>query len=206
MKTKERILQTALVLFNTEGLKEVTLRRIALEMGISQGNLNYHFKTRGDIVSALYFRLVHEMDIEMAKVLVAQPIISLLYESALVSMRKFYDYRFIMKDLYRVLEASEELNKHYRNLQELRKDQYMLLFQNLIRQGLIREEEMTGEYSRLYERMNILGDNWINAASLFRKHDSSVIKHFHHLLFEMIYPYLTEVGKKEYLAIIRKAS
>ena len=53
--TKEIIINTALKLFNTEGLSKVTLRTIANKMGISQGNLNYHFKKRDDIIEALYF-------------------------------------------------------------------------------------------------------------------------------------------------------
>jgi hypothetical protein len=36
-KTKEKILDTALRLFNQEGLANIKLRRIATEMGISQG-------------------------------------------------------------------------------------------------------------------------------------------------------------------------
>ena len=62
----------------------------------------------------------------------------------------------------------------------------------------MRPEEFEGEYLGLYERMNILGDNWINASILFKGKDQAVVKHYHRLLFEMVYPYLTEEGKKGY--------
>ena len=43
MNTKHKILKTALDLFNKEGLDQVSVRRIAVEMNISDGNLRYHF-------------------------------------------------------------------------------------------------------------------------------------------------------------------
>ncbi|MCO6357142.1 TetR/AcrR family transcriptional regulator [Roseivirga pacifica] len=197
MKTKEKILATALELFNKNGLKEVTLRQIAKAMNISQGNLNYHYKVKSDIVSALYFQLVGRMNIEIGQLVQSQPIMSFLSESSLISMRVLYDYRFITKDLYAVLDSDDELKQHYVGLQQTRKQQFLALFTNMITEGLLRPEEFTNEYERLYERMNILGDNWINAAALLNNTES-VVDHYHALLFEVIYPYLTEKGKEAF--------
>lgn len=202
MKTKDRILKNALELFNCDGVKEVTLRKIAGSMGISQGNLNYHFKTKGDIISALYYRLVDELNIEMEKVVREQPILAFLYESSFLSMKILYAYKFITKDLYSVLNSDNQLKTHFLELQKLRKQQYLLLFQNLMKEDLMRREELKGEYERLYERLNILGDNWINAASLFVQESQSIVEYYHKLLFEVIYPYLTEKGKVQYLDLI----
>ena len=35
---------------------------IAVELKISSGNLNYHFKNREDVLEALYFEMVSEFD------------------------------------------------------------------------------------------------------------------------------------------------
>jgi AcrR family transcriptional regulator len=195
MKTKEKILITALTLFNSEGLKGVTLRRISGEMGISQGNLNYHFKTKADIISALYYQLVEMMNVEMEKITQSQPILPYLYQSSRVSMQILYQYRFITKDLYAVLQTDSNLKSHYVELQKTRKHQFLALFSTMVEQDLMRAEELDGEYIRLYERMNILGDNWINAAQLFVKAGHTAVAHYHSLLFEVIYPYLTQKGK-----------
>src|SRR5690606_22782625 len=173
MKTKERILLKALELFNAEGLTEVTLRKIAGALAMSQGNLNYHFKTKGEIVSELYFSLVQRMDYEMNKITQAQPILSFLNKSSLTSMHILYEYRFIIRDLYKVMEVDKKLKTHYLGLQKERKMQYLMLFEKMIAEGLIREEELKGEYERLYERMHILGDNWINVLDFFSKDSSS---------------------------------
>ncbi|NVJ45844.1 MAG: TetR family transcriptional regulator [Cytophagia bacterium] len=198
MKTKDKVLATALELFNKEGLKDVTLRQIAKAMNISQGNLNYHYRAKSDIVSALYFQLVDRMNIEMSQLVQNQPIMSFLSESSLISMRVLFEYRFITKDLYAVLDSDEELKQHYVGLQKMRKQQFLMLFENMIEGGLLRPEELNNEYERLYERMNILGDNWINAAALLRDNSKSIVDYYHSLLFEVIYPYLTERGKEEF--------
>lgn len=198
MKTKDKVLATALELFNKEGLKDVTLRQIAKAMNISQGNLNYHYRAKSDIVSALYFQLVDRMNIEMSQLVQNQPIMSFLSESSLISMRVLFEYRFITKDLYAVLDSDEELKQHYVGLQKMRKQQFLMLFENMIEGGLLRPEELNNEYERLYERMNILGDNWINAAALLRDNSRSIVDYYHSLLFEVIYPYLTERGKEEF--------
>ena len=51
--TKEWILETACRLFNEHGSQAVSTKRIAKEMGISPGNLYYHFKNKEEIIRAL---------------------------------------------------------------------------------------------------------------------------------------------------------
>ncbi len=60
--TKQKILIKSLELFNYNGISKTSLRTIADEVGISVGNLQYHFKKREDIIEALYFQLVKKMD------------------------------------------------------------------------------------------------------------------------------------------------
>jgi hypothetical protein len=142
---------------------------------------------------------VEEMDEAMKKITLDQPVFSLLYESSLVSMNILYKYKFIAQDLHSVLESNSELKVHYLALQKMRKQQFLFLFQNMIAEDLMRKEELKNEYERLYERMNILGDNWINSANLFFQERSSKVAHYHSLLFEVIFPYLTQKGKEQYL-------
>lgn len=47
--TPDRILEASRRLFNEKGYAATSLSEIAAEVGISQGNLNYHFPTKADL-------------------------------------------------------------------------------------------------------------------------------------------------------------
>ena len=61
MKTRDRILECALDLFNRNGEPNVTTLEIATELGISPGNLYYHFHCKEPLVMALFERFQEEL-------------------------------------------------------------------------------------------------------------------------------------------------
>jgi AcrR family transcriptional regulator len=194
--TREKILRAALLLFNEYGLVNVSVRQIAQELNISQGNLNYHFKLKEDIIEALYFQLVAEMDSQMNSMKVSNNELESLYNSSLSTMKKMYDYKFILIDFIHLMNENRKIKSHYAELMKIRNEQFQFIFQILIKASLLRPEEFDKEYERLYQRMNILGDSWINVYLTFEKDKS--VKFYGDLLFEMIYPYLNKKGKIAY--------
>ena len=61
MKTRDRILECALQLFNQQGEPNVSTLEIANELGISPGNLYYHFHGKEPLVLELFERFQSEM-------------------------------------------------------------------------------------------------------------------------------------------------
>ncbi|NVK52342.1 MAG: TetR family transcriptional regulator [Flavobacteriaceae bacterium] len=202
--TKEIILDTALELFNSRGLAKVKLRTIANEIGISQGNLNYHFKKREDVIEALYFRLVESISHNMSKNSESTNFIKVLFGMSKSVMLDLYTYRFIMLDFVQVMRENEKINKHFQELKTQREKQFLAFFDILINTGLMRNEVLPNEYKNLYIRLQILGDFWISSAEIDKKKlTKASIAMYAEIMNQTIYPYLTKKGRKEYHLIER---
>ncbi len=61
-RTRQRILDTTLALYNEQGEPQVSTSLIAAELGISAGNLHYHFRRKDELSAALLDRFVAEFD------------------------------------------------------------------------------------------------------------------------------------------------
>ena len=94
MKKKELILEAARVLFNENGYDQVTVRRIALQLNMSSGNLNYHYKKREDIFEALYFDMVLEFDKRIENLNNIEVSIAQVRNDIEQSMRRMIYYKF----------------------------------------------------------------------------------------------------------------
>src|SRR6478609_10500106 len=61
-RTRERILELSLRLFNEFGEPNITTTVIAEEMNISPGNLYYHFRNKDDIVNSIFVQFEAEIE------------------------------------------------------------------------------------------------------------------------------------------------
>lgn len=118
MSNRDRILNLALTLMNEEGAEAANTTRIAAELGISPGNLYYHFRNREEIVRVLFDGL----DKEFRAVLVEDvgPPISPARFAAFY-LRSFdlaWRYRFFFGGLLGLLRRDDELATRYRALQD----------------------------------------------------------------------------------------
>ena len=54
MNTKDKIIQTSISLFNEHGERAISTNHIASSLGMSPGNLYYHFKNKEDIIRHIF--------------------------------------------------------------------------------------------------------------------------------------------------------
>ncbi|WP_107037937.1 TetR/AcrR family transcriptional regulator [Brumimicrobium mesophilum] len=204
--TKERILETALNLFNSDGLSQVTLRTIADKMGISQGNLNYHYKKREFIIESLYFQLVSKIEEEMFKNDATDLGLATLFSMSSSIMKNFFDYRFFMLDFVQIMRENEIIKAHYLELSKSREEQFSSLFDVLIRKDILLTETLENEYFFLYKRFEILGNFWISSAEIStHKLSKKMIVEYSELINQAIFPYLTDKGRGVYFELSKNS-
>ncbi|PQJ71909.1 TetR/AcrR family transcriptional regulator [Polaribacter butkevichii] len=203
--TKSKILETSLVLFNKNGLSNISLRSIADEMQISVGNLQYHFKKREEIINALYFLLVENID--NAILINETKPYGLLKQFFNISeniSKVFFKYRFFFLDFNMIIREHSIIKKHYRELTSSREKQFFDFIKMLNNSNLIREEVLPNEYQNLFLRFQITSDFWISSANISSKKISkNIIPRYSDVLNQMLFPYLTKKGKTEYLKLTK---
>ena len=199
MDTKNKILASALALFNVRGVKQVSLRTISDEMGISLGNLTYHFKKREDIIEALYLQLVNTLDEVIANNPLTENPLQLLFEIPKLTLRQFYTYRFLMLDFVDITRNHDPIRKHYQKLMEVRQNQFSYLIKSLVEANLMREERVRQEYVFLFQNLRIVCDFWFSAVSVDNNStlaEKDVLEGTA-LIYQILIPYLTEKGRDE---------
>lgn len=114
MKTRDRILKASLQLFNEQGERNVTTNHIAAELGISPGNLYYHFRNKTDIIYSLFIQYRALVD----RYLRVPRDRTLTIEDQMFYLESVFDglwyYRFFHRDLEYLLTTDERLRIDYR--------------------------------------------------------------------------------------------
>lgn len=194
VKTKEKILNVSLALFNQEGLPNVTLRKIANYMGISQGNLNYHYKKRVDLIEALYFRFADAVDEKLQEIIERDNLnwgYLKVYMSELIGI--FYDSRFLFLDFSYVMRDYPNIRDHYKSILQKREQEFPGLFNILSGMKVMRPEEFPGQYLNLYKRIQLQTDFFLSHAEIEDKLDRRKVAHnYVKMISTELFPYLTE--------------
>lgn len=202
MDTRETILQEALQQYNGKGFGAVTTRHIAAAMNISPGNLHYHFKHTEDIVSELFNRLTAAYDnllvqLKGQQLSSAEGVDFFLEQSFNIS----YQYRFILLSFMEISQQIPDIRKKYSHINKLRQQEFMLVFHQLIQQGVFRKDIPDTILEVLVRNIFILADFWHshNAVSEGLK-GKKALEQYKQSFRALFFPYLTKKGM-EYFEI-----
>lgn len=97
-KTKDRILNASLRLFNENGYDTVTTARISEEVGISEGNLWYHFRTKKDLVKTHQHALIRRIDTRLAIKSTPETVLDAYIQFNRLMFEEVWEYQFLYRD------------------------------------------------------------------------------------------------------------
>ncbi|MCD5977348.1 TetR/AcrR family transcriptional regulator [Pseudomonas quasicaspiana] len=116
MKTRDRILECALTLFNQQGEPNVSTLEIANELGISPGNLYYHFHGKEPLVLGLFERFQAELSPLLNPPEDAQLAAEDYWLFLHLIVERLADYRFLFQDLSNLAGRLPKLARGIRSL------------------------------------------------------------------------------------------
>jgi AcrR family transcriptional regulator len=159
--TKTRILDAALDLFNEQGTATVTTNHIAEALGMSPGNLYYHYRNKAEIVRALFARIQAEWGANYAVPPGTLPSVPMM-EGMLAGNFKIQErYRFFFRDLTLLLNADPELAALYRANREAGLGNTRFLINLFVDAGVLNpvgDEEAIDDIANL---LWMVGDFWL---------------------------------------------
>lgn len=141
MKTKDKIIETARLLFNEKGTRHVTTNHIAEQTGISPGNLYYHFRNKEDIIRALFEQLTTYGVVEYQKVLQQYPPGTQESMDRTFSMIQTFNwrYRFFKRELTALIMNDPQLKARFHEVNQMQLGMIHQSIRQAIEQGFLRQ-------------------------------------------------------------------
>ncbi len=158
-RTAERILEVTLDLFNRFGEPNVSTTLISAELGISPGNLYYHYPAKDELINALFDRY----EKALAEILHAADGVENVEDAWLFFHMLFelvWGYRFLYRDLNDLLSKNRRLETHFQFVLKNKAKAMHALLDGLSRGGAVRLT--SAEAAPLATSMVVLVTYWLS--------------------------------------------
>ncbi len=135
-RTFERIASVTLDLFNRYGEPHVSTTLISSELGISPGNLYYHFPSKDQLVNHLY----DQYEASMLALLDAGGDVQDIEDAWFflhTLFEKVWDHRFLYRDLNHLLSGNRHLETHFHAVLERKTLALRQMLESLAQAGLM---------------------------------------------------------------------
>ncbi|PJG60294.1 TetR/AcrR family transcriptional regulator [Aeromonas cavernicola] len=134
MKTRDRIIHSATELFNDQGEPNITTNHIAAHLGISPGNLYYHFRNKEDIIHSIFEQYANHLTASFTPWRNGENNLQDLMGYLDAIFYLMWQFRFFYANLPDILSRDELLQQKYLKTQEqMRTTVFTLL--NSLREG-----------------------------------------------------------------------
>ena len=159
-QTRERILEASLAMFNAQGEPNVTTNHIADELGISPGNLYYHFRNKEDIVEQVFARYEARMDQTLLVPEDRLPNLEDVWLQLHLVFECMWDYRFLYRDLVDILSRNRKLKAHFARILNRAATSAADVLKGLAAAGIVRATP--DEIRAMAENILLVATFWLN--------------------------------------------
>ncbi|ENP8454694.1 TetR/AcrR family transcriptional regulator [Photobacterium damselae] len=198
MKTRDRILAVSLDLFNRHGVSQVSTLIIATEMGISPGNLYYHFRGKEEIISTMISDLQHAITQLSAEYPNQVKEFDDYWPFMHTVMALFTHYRFLFRNLDNLNSQDQKMRRKIRSLVLKLRQITTDMINHLIELEKIRCDKQT--VPLLADNLLLVSLNWLNYQTLLddKYSDEELIRTGVLRIISLLEPYLTENAQSPY--------
>jgi AcrR family transcriptional regulator len=159
-QTRERILEASLAMFNARGEPNVTTNHIADELGISPGNLYYHFRNKDDIVEHLFARYEARIDDALLLPDGRAPNLEDIWLQLHLVFESLWQFRFLYRDLVDILARNRKLKLRFARIMARAARSATDLLRGLVVAGVMRAS--ADEIRALAENILLIATFWMN--------------------------------------------
>lgn len=159
-RTRERILETALEMFNTLGEPAVTTAAIAVEMGISPGNLYYHYHSKEKIVDDLFASFRKEIETTLAAPEKRLPNAEDCWLFLHLVFEAIWKYRFVYRDVSELISRYRSVETQFKRIisHKVRVAEDIML--GLVQAGQMKASKR--EVAALAQNMALVATYWLS--------------------------------------------
>lgn len=159
-RTRDRILETALAMFNEFGEPTVATTSIAFEMGISPGNLYYHYHSKEQILADLFANFRREIETTLAAPEQRPPHAEDIWLFLHLVFEAIWKYQFLYRDINDLVSRYHVIEVQFRRVlaHKIRVAQQILA--GLVTAGQMRAQPT--EISTLAENMVLVASYWMS--------------------------------------------
>jgi len=199
MKTRDKIIQASITLFNEQGERNVTTNHIAAHLGISPGNLYYHFRNKEDIILSIYEEYARNLLLDTIPKVTSEvkPLDTIiLYMDAVFQM--MMKFRFFYSNLPVLLDKNPSLREKYVEVQHSIAERVSQLLLSLRRANIIDfdDEELTDMVSIL-RLINTFWLSFYQTQNIVTEINDSVFYQGVLKILAILRPYTTETALPE---------
>ena len=161
MKTRERILAIALRLFNESGTAPVSTNHIAEALGISPGNLYYHFRNKEEIIRGLFEQQFARWDELYTLPDNGMPTLADLEQLVRATFVTAWEYRFIYRELIALLRRDEQLHRRWVDIRARGFTGFHELVELFVAAGVLHPPQDPAVVTRLAELIWLIREFWL---------------------------------------------